>query len=700
MIVMSLKACKNHLLNTGFPTILLLPFFNASLIISNRDRMKSFNRIILVFIFVLFAKSFPAQAQQEQPFQLTDLKKLVRISSPRISPDGSHIAIIVSRPDWKKDEYKQELDLVDVAKKSSRSITYNREGISQPRWSSDGSHLAFLSKDPETKKSQIFVMSMKGGDPVRITKSKTGVTEYSWSPDDDKIAFVAQDTVPNPKEIKHHEDAFEVTDNNYTTRAAVQPWHLWIVSADGGTPKRLTKGDWSLNTDQGSISPLTWTPDGKSIVFQKFPDVWFGNAWHSTIAEVDTSGGDISTVIETENTGEAGYAPKGNTLAFMRPRDGDQNNGNAVYIKKAGQITDATAGLARNINSYHWLPDGQQMLLTGYKGTQSVMWKQPVDGEASQLDFGDINPGRGLSISDGGSIAFTGSTPNHPTELYVMKSVDENPKKLTNLNSFVDSLALAKVEGIEWNGPDGFREDGVLTYPLNYESGKKYPLVLVIHGGPEGASTVPFSPLPQLLAAKGFIVFQPNYRGSINLGDKYQHAIYRDTGKGPGKDVMAGLKKVKKMSIVDTDRMGVSGWSYGGYMTSWLNGNYPDQWKAALEGAALNDWVLDYTIAFYQTDDLYFFGGSPYVKKYQKIWKEQSPITYAHNVQAPTLILGDVGDPNVPIVNSYEMYHALRDNGVHVKFYAYPANSHFPHDIVRTTDIYRRWVDWMVKYVK
>ena len=198
----------------------------------------------------------------------------------------------------------------------------------------------------------------------------------------------------------------------------------------------------------------------------------------------------------------------------------------------------------------------------------------------------------------------------------------------------------------------------------------------------------------------GFFVFQPNYRGSINLGDAYQHAIFRDTGEGPGKDVMAGLKKIEQLGLIDTSKIGISGWSYGGYMTSWLNGKYPDKWKAALEGAALNDWVMDYTIAFYQTFDLYFFGGSPWVKKYWKIWREQSPIIFASRVKAPTLILGDVGDPNVPIINSYEMYHALRDNGVVTEFYAYPVDTHFPHDIVRTTDVYKRWIEWMEKYVK
>ena len=541
---------------------------------------------------------------------------------------------------------------------------------------------------------------MNGGDPVMITKSKTGVNEYAWSPDGKNIAFVAQDTIPNPKEIKHHEDAFRVTDNNFTARAVPQPWHLWIVPAKGGKTKRLTQGTWSINTDQESISPLSWNPDGKSIAFQKFPDVWYGNSWHSVVAEVDTGGKKVRTVIKDDGAGFPEYSSSGNKLAFINARNGDLNNGNAVYVSVNGNITDITKGLARNINSFTWLPDSKAMLLTGEKGTQTVMWRQSLDGKAEQFNLGNISGIRDVSVSQNGAIAFTASTAGHPSELYVMKSVNGKPERLTNLNSFIDSLTLGKAENISWKGYDGFSEDGVLTYPVDYKTCEKYPLVLVIHGGPEGASTVSFSSLPQLLSAHGFFVFQPNYRGSINLGDAYQHAIFRDTGEGPGKDVIAGLKKVEQLGIIDTNRIGISGWSYGGYMTSWLNGNYPDKWKAALEGAALNDWVMDYTISFYQTYDLYFFGGSPWIKKYWKIWREQSPIVFAPKVKAPTLILGDVGDPNVPIINSYQMYHALLDNGVHTEFYAYPANTHFPHDIVRTTDIYRRWIEWMEKYVK
>ena len=657
--------------------------------------------ITINFVLCLFfacVTTFPQTAKQ--PFKLTDLRKLVRLADPVISPDGNKIAFIVSKPDWRKDKAIQNLDLINSNGTSLRTITYKREQISNLSWSPDGKSLGFISKDSETKKPQIFIMPMSGGDPVCITDSKTGVKEFTWSPNGKTIAYVAQDTIPNPKAIKHHEDAFKVNDNNFLVRAELQPWHLWIVPSTGGKAKQLTKGKQSLCTDQKTISPLVWSMDGSSILFQLFPDVWEGNGWHCVIGKIETSGGSIDTVIAEQGSGSPSFAPQTDMLAFMRPRNGDQNNGNAVYIVKDNKIVDATAELARNINTFTWMPDGSTLLLTGEAGTRSVIWKLPVNGKASQIFLGEVNCASKLSISKNGTIAFIGNTSTHPAELYVLGNENKAPIRLTNLNIFIDSLSLSKTEGISWNGPDGFKEDGVLNYPLNYVPGKKYPLVMVIHGGPEGASTVEFSSLPQLLAAKGFYVFQPNYRGSTNLGDKYQHAIYRNTGKGPGEDVMAGLNKVEEMVAVDTDRIGISGWSYGGYMTSWLNGYYPDKWKAAVEGAALNDWVMDYTIAYYQTGDLYFFGGSPWTKEYWDIWREQSPIIYAKNVKAPTLIMGDVGDSNVPLVNSYEMYHALKDNGVHVEFYAYPANTHFPGDIVRTSDIFKRWIDWMVKYLK
>ncbi len=658
--------------------------------------MKSVTRIAL-FVCCFLAWSLVYAA--EPAFQLSDLQKLVNLSDPRISPDGKQIVVVVSTPVWKTDKRKTELDLVNAANGTRRTLTWNREGVSQPRWSPDGKRLAFLAKDGQTKKPQIFVMPMDGGDAVRITDDKQGVGTYSWSPDGKQIAFIAQDPPPNENAIKEHNKVFQVTDGNFLLKNTVASWQLWVIPAEGGKAEQLTQGTFSLDTDQGGATPPAWSRDGRRIAFTRFPNPYWGPSFHSVIAEVSVNGGTPGTLVSAQGAIGFAYAPDGSDFAFQRPRNGDENNGNAIYVSANGKTYDPTAGLARNFNAYAWLPDGRALVITGELGTRSVLWEQPLSGKAHLLDLGDVNAHVDMSVAKNGAIAFIGSTATHPDELYVLDSVNARPRRLSDVNAFVGGLSLGRTQSIEWNGPNGFREDGVLVYPVNFEKHRKYPLVLVIHGGPEGASTLRFSPLPQLLAAAGFLVFQPNYRGSINLGDVYQHAIYRDTGEGPGKDVMAGLAAVEKLGIVDTSRIGVTGWSYGGYMTTWLTGHY-NVWKAAVAGAPLTDWVMDYTIAYYQTGDRYFFGSSPWTGAGWKIWRAQSPITYVRNVKAPTLLMSDVDDANVPFVNAEEWYHGLRDNGVTVEFYAYPETTHFPHDIVQTTDVYRRWVGWMEKYLK
>ncbi|HEV7121804.1 MAG TPA: S9 family peptidase [Rhodanobacter sp.] len=663
--------------------------------------MKSIGYAAFAFCCLLLIPVPSSAADTAPAFQLSDLQKIVHLGEPQISPDGKRIAVIVSTPDFKTDKSQQEIDLVEVASGSRRALTWKREELGAPRWSPDGSRLAFISKDGKSKQGQLYVMPMNGGDAMRITHARHGVESYSWSPDGQQIAYITADEAPNAKAIKAHDDAFQVTDNHFLTRAALTPSHLWLIPSAGGTAKRLTEGSFSLQTDQQDSAPEPiWSRDGQHIAFVRFPGPYWGPSFHSVIDMVDLGGGLPRALVPEQAAMDPRYAPSGNALAFVRPRGGDQNNGNAVYVSIDGHIRDATQALARNVNNYAWLPNGKALLLAGDEGTHAMLWRQPLSGNASKLDLGEVEAGGHVSVAKTGALAFIGSTARHPGELYVMNSTSARPRRLTNLNAFVDQLALGRTESIDWQGPDGFHEDGVLTYPVGYQGGRQYPLVLVIHGGPEAASTVQFSPLPQLLAAAGFMVFQPNYRGSTNLGDAYQHSIYRDTGDGPGKDVMAGLAAVEKLGVVDRSRIGVSGWSYGGYMSAWLSGHYPSSWKAAVTGAALTDWLMDYTVSYYQTGDLYFFGGSPWKTEDQAIWREQSPIAKAHNVTAPTLIMGDVGDPNVPLVNSYEWYHALRDNGVPVEFYAYPVDTHFPKDVVRTTDVYRRWVGWMSQHLK
>ena len=645
---------------------------------------------------------------------LGDLSRIVSISDVKISPDGRRIAALVSRPDFKTDTPKVAIELIDVASGARRVLTRDRTGLGQLHWSPHGRRLGFIAKTvvagpggagaagaKPPAHAQVFVMPMDGGDAERVTDAPRDVSAFSFSPDGKSIAYVTANLPANAQAIKSHDDAFRVTDNNFEVRAARTPSQLWLVSSAGGAARRLTEGSFSLDTDQrGSAPRPAFGPGGRVIAFTRFPDPYWARSFHSVIDSVPLAGGTPSPLVALEGSGHLRYAPSGDAFAFLRPRNGDENNGNAVYVSRDGHTVDVTRRLARNIDFYAWLPGGGSLLLVGKDGTHSVMWRQGLTGRAQRLTLGDVEIDGPPSVASTGAIAFVARTRGGADELYVMSSVSAAPRRLTDFNAFLAGIDLGRVTTLEWRGPGGFHEDGVLTHPPGFRAGRKYPLVLLIHGGPEGENTVGFSPLPQLLAAAGFLVFEPNYRGSTGLGDAYQHAIYRDTGEGPGRDVMAGLKALERRGSVDVHRIGVSGWSYGGYMTDWLTSHYPKVWKAAVAGAALNDWVMDYTIAYYQQGDVYFFGGSPWTRKDYRIWRAQSPIAYALNVKAPTLIMGDVFDPNVPLVNSYEWYHALRDNGVTVKFYAYPAHTHFPSDIVRQSDVFRRWVGWMKHYLK
>jgi dipeptidyl aminopeptidase/acylaminoacyl peptidase len=279
-----------------------------------------------------------------------------------------------------------------------------------------------------------------------------------------------------------------------------------------------------------------------------------------------------------------------------------------------------------------------------------------------------------------------------------MSSVDAAPVKLTNLQVAEDGLELGKTETVQWTS-DKLTVDGVVTYPPGFVATKTYPLVLYIHGGPTAASLETFSPSVQLLAAQGWIIFEPNYRGSDNEGNAFQTAIVQDAGAGPGRDVMAGVEMLKKRGFVDETRIAVSGWSYGGYMTTWLLGNYPSVWKAAVAGAPVTDLVDQYTLSDGNVLRAASLGGSPYTEDRIAEYRAESPITYASKVKAPTLLLADVGDWRVTVTQSYRFSHALRDNGVTTQFFAYPVPGHFPADPIRARDVYKRWVAWLATYL-
>jgi len=673
-------------------------------------RFSSLSALVALFLFisVLGAQLVSAQSRR---IELKDMAKIVSVSDPQISPDGKSIVIVVSRANLEQDRNERELVQIDIPSGIGHALTHERKTVGSPRWSPGGDRLAFTANEGEGKdaKPQIFVLPMSGGEARKISDAPNGIEQFAWRPDGKEIAYVTSDEPENKKEIEKHNDAFEVGDNDYLTTEAPQPSHIWLMPADGGKAKRLTSGAWSLPKSappSSPASPISWSPDGKWLLFTRQEHPHQGNADLTTLLVLNAETGEMRKLTKHEKFESFGmFSPDGSRIAYWYPRDGDPNNENEIFVTPAtgGDGTDATRAIDHDLMRAIWMPDGDALLVGGNDGTEVSVWLQPLNGPAKKLALGNITPSWlfwiDAFVGRKGEIAFTGSTPTQPSELYYLASANDAPRRLTDFNHEIGALNLGKMEEIGWKGPDGFQEDGVLVYPPDFQKEKKYPLVLIIHGGPTASSTTSFAFLSQLMASHGYLVFSPNYRGSDNLGNAYQRAIWNDAGDGPGRDVIAGMDAVKKMGFVDPSKIGVTGWSYGGYMTSWLIGHY-QIWKAAMAGAPVTDLYDEYNLSDGNVTLRYGLRGSPYVGDDLKDYRAQSPITYAAQMKTPTLIMHDTGDTRVTVSQGYSLYHALKDNGVPVKFIAYPVGGHFPGDIVRRMDVNRRWVEWMDQYLK
>jgi dipeptidyl aminopeptidase/acylaminoacyl peptidase len=646
------------------------------------------------------ATALPAAA-----FDFSDARNVAALSSPQLSPDGTRIVYVRGVANFKEDRTDRQLWLLDVRTRQKRQLTWDRKGVADPSWSRSGDAVAFTASDndPKDPEDQIFVLPMDGGDARQITHAKNGVDSYAWSPDGRYFAYTMQDDDPNKADTDKHLDAFQVQDNDYLHRSATPPVHVWIVDADGKNARRLTSGTWSVAVvSPGGGGVLSWSPDSKTIAIERYPTPFVGDSLASRIELLDVRTGTLRALIP----GQAlQYNPKfaahADLVAYTRNTNGDYTQGTDLYVADTSGRTvgDLRTQLDRDVSGATWDVRSDALWVVTPDKTRVALWYWPLHGHLTRIDLGAAQPaGLGNSIKSG-AFVFTASSASHPAEIYYAASPTSKPVALTDENGFVAKTGVAREVPVEWHSTKGnFDEDGVLVYPLNYKGGKA-PLILLIHGGPQGASTLGWSSQAQEMAAHGFFVFSPNYRGSTNLGDAYQHAITDDAGDGPGKDVMAGLATVEKDYPIDTSRIGVSGWSYGGYMTSWLIGHY-HVWKAAVSGASLDDWLDDYNIAFYYDTDVPFFKGKPWNPSNTAEWREQSPIADAPQATTPTLIMGDIGDNNVTITNSFKLYHALKDNGTTVKFIAYPVAGHFPSDPVRAEDVQKHWLDWLEQYLK
>jgi dipeptidyl aminopeptidase/acylaminoacyl peptidase len=643
-------------------------------------------------------------------FTADDIVRITRVSDPQIAPDGKSIAIVVAHPNLKTDKYDSELVLVDIATHSQRVLTHDRVVKGYPRWSPTGERLAYIAEDSDHK-SQVFVLSMAGGDSLQVTHSAGPVTQFAWKPDSTALAYAAVDEAPKREGEAKFLDAFEVGANDSLVVGPSQSTHIWSIAASGGDAKRLTSGTWSLPVSfppGPPASPINWTPDGKQIVFVKAVSPLSGDGEHTQMEFVDVATGQIHPV--TARTLLESYpliSPDGANLAYWYPLDGNAWYNNEIrVVPVAGKGTGAgdrseTTAIDRNIERVLWTADSKALLVGANDGTTVGLWLKPIDGPAKRIALGNLTPTTAywvdINLGPKDQVALTGTTPDRAIELYYLPTLASAPIRLTDFNASLDALERGKSETVTWSS-DNTELDGVVTYPPGFTPTRKYPLVLYVHGGPNSASKETFNPAVQYMAAQGWLIFEPNYRGSDNMGNKFFASIYRDSGEGPGRDVMAGVAMLEKRGFVDSSRMAVSGWSYGGYMTTWLLGHY-NVWKAAVAGAAVTDWVNMYTTSDGGVTIADQVGGSPYTGDNIQSYRDQSPISFAQKIHAPTLILHDTGDTRVPIANSYELFRVLKDNDVTTQFVAYPISGHSPADPIRARDVRKRWVEWIAKYI-
>lgn len=665
--------------------------------------------LALAFVAPRHAHAQAPAAAAPATMTIADVRKLVRLGEPQLSPDGRTALVVVSRPDYATNAWRAELVAVDVRTGAQSVLVRDRPGLGHPRWSPSGDRIAFLAAAGAVR--QIHLLARAGGEPAVITRGPAGVQHFAWRPDGRALAWATADPRPPRADSARFDDAFEVANDHYMTTAPPMPSHAWFVLVDGlaaaAAPVRLTSGSWSLSTSLGG-SPLAWARDGRTIAFVRLASASPGDTDQGTVTllGVDSVGTPIGAARAL--TGHASreasplWSPDGARLAYTWPKDGDPANIDEVRVAPstggAGQVVTGT--LDRHVtNVVGWSMDGKALLVGGTDGTRSALWWQEIGGRAARLPLGDVVTVSAASLSASGGVALVGTERARPAELYVLASPSATPRRLTSFNDPVASLALGRSERLTWRARDGLLVDGVVTYPPGWAPGRRLPLVALIHGGPTASSTEGFAPMAQLMAARGWVVLQPNYRGSDNLGNAFQRAIVGDAAEGPGNDIVAGIDTLIARGIADSARVAVSGWSYGGFMTAWLIGRHAGRWRAAVAGAAPVDLTDMYALTDLNVMRRHALSESPFTGDNLAKYMAMSPLVHLPKARTPTLVMSTTGDVRVVVAGSYKIYHALKDNGVPVQFVAFPGGGHSPGDPVRALERDRRWVEWIARWM-
>jgi len=579
--------------------------------------------------------------------------------------------------------------VVPIAGGKARQYTRGDKNSSAPEWSPDGNMIAFLSDREKDGERQVWMMMADGGEAWVVTSHKGGVTGFRFSPDGKRLVLTAVD-----QQSKDEEDRKKVKDDTMVIDRDIRMTHLWLFDIGKKEEKRVTEGDFAVSDPQ-------WSPDGTRITYTTRPtpkadDGDLSDLWMLTVAS-----GEKKKIVGDEGASDtARWSPNGEWIAYL----GGPANGVAtsyLYLLPAsgGTPKHLSAAFDLNVGTPVWSRDGKTIYFsTNVLEANEVYAADVATGAVKQLTQRGGSTGITEISRDGKSIVGTTSSSQSPTELYVSTADYRLPRPLTNQNAWLADYALAASEIVKWKSKDGMEVEGVLTKPVGYSAGTKVPFLLNPHGGPTGASLNSFNGTAQVLAANGFAVLQPNFRGSTGKGLAFAQANKNTWGKGDYEDCMTGVDSMIAKGIADPDRLGAFGWSYGGYMTFWIL-TQTDRFKAVSPGAGLSNIYSMYSQNDIQRYLRWFYSDKSPWDATDLYW-DRSPMKYVKNVKTPTMIMHGQVDTRVPLAQAQEFYMALKEMKVPVEFVVYPRENHGFTEPRHQMDRVRRYVKFFAKYLK
>jgi dipeptidyl aminopeptidase/acylaminoacyl peptidase len=601
---------------------------------------------------------------------IDDLLNLKRVGAPAISPDGNLVAFTVRETNWDENAYETEIWIGDAASGQSRQLTNAAKSSLQPAWSHDGKWIAFIS-DRDGKR-QIYRIALDGGEAERITKAEEGVNNFAWSPSDTQIAFTAADAqteAMKTREKRWGEVRLEDLDQRFT--------HLNVLDLATRATRALTSGNFV-------VGGFDWSPDGSKIVFDHRATSDPADGGTADISVVDVASGKRTQLV-SQNGPDSNpiWSPDGQRIAFVsamaKPFYFYQNSAIAVVAASGGAAQSLTDGFDENPNLIAWTRAG--LVFAASERTWSYLFT--LDSATKVIARHAVRDqwiGTSFSITpDGSRVAFIGSSPTEFPDIFVATLSSMAAKKVSDTGAQIASWPKHTREVVRWKSQDGAEIEGVLHKPADFQAGRRYPLLIVIHGGPTGISrpvpynNVGYHPIDVFLG-RGAIVLEPNYRGSAGYGEKFRSLNVRNLGIGDAWDVLSGIDALVAQGIADNSRVGTMGWSQGGYISAFLTTKHSDRFKAVSVGAGISDWMT-----YYVNTDIH-----PFTRQYlkatpwddPKIYADTSPITYIKNAKAPTLIQNGDQDQRVPIPNAFELYQGLRDQNVPTQFSVFKGFGH------------------------